>query len=136
MHGAALPCLRSTMPRSQRCKAHNRRGTPCQRWAIAGGVVCPTHGGSTTHIREAAQRRLEALILPAIATLRRLVESSDTDGVSLAAAKDILDRCGFKPTDKLEQVTAIQIHVSYEDHPLPQMRPDTRQNGQQALHGR
>jgi hypothetical protein len=77
--------------------------------------VCRVHGGSTRHVREKARERLEELVIPAISTLRRLVASAETDAVQLQAARDILDRCGFKPTDKVEQATEVVVRVSYAD---------------------
>jgi hypothetical protein len=77
--------------------------------------VCTTHGGSLPWVKEAAQRRLQELVMPAITTLHRLVQSAETDAVALGAAKDILDRCGFKPSEKVEQATAVEIRVSYAD---------------------
>lgn len=45
-----------------RCSATawSRGGRPCRKWAIRGGYVCPSHGGSTPQVRAAAQRRLAA----------------------------------------------------------------------------
>jgi len=41
-----------------RCRGHRRDGSPCKRWAIRGGFVCPTHGGSARQVRRAARLRL------------------------------------------------------------------------------
>ena len=41
-----------------RCKAHRTDGQPCGNWAIKGGQVCRYHGGSSGHVKAAAQRRL------------------------------------------------------------------------------
>ena len=76
--------------------------------------------------------------MPAITTLHRLVQSAETDAVSLAAARDILDRCGFRPAEKIEQATAIEIHVSYAEEtgivPAPG-HATRRENGHSALNG-
>lgn len=42
------------------CTATKSNGEPCKRWAIAGGSVCATHGGSIGRVKAAAERRLAA----------------------------------------------------------------------------
>lgn len=45
---------------STRCSATTTAGNPCRRWAIAGGTVCPKHGGAAPQVRQkAAERVLE-----------------------------------------------------------------------------
>ena len=101
----------------KKCHAHSSRtGLPCKRWAVPGTTVCSIHGAGAPHVKEAARRRLEELILPAIATLRRLINSADTDATALAAARDLLDRVGMgKTADKLQVDNEIRISVSYQD---------------------
>jgi hypothetical protein len=41
-----------------RCRGHRGDGSPCKRWAIRGGYVCPSHGGRARQVRRAAERRL------------------------------------------------------------------------------
>ena len=41
-----------------RCRGHRGDGSPCRRWAIRGGFVCPSHGGRAGQVRRAARRRL------------------------------------------------------------------------------
>jgi len=44
---------------SRRCTAHSSRtGDRCRAVAIPGGNVCKTHGGSISHVKRAAERRL------------------------------------------------------------------------------
>ena len=43
---------------SVRCTASTRAGGPCKRWAIKGGTVCPSHGGSAPQVRRKAAERL------------------------------------------------------------------------------
>lgn len=43
----------------RRCSAHTSSGRPCRKAPIAGGDVCPTHGGSAPQVKAAAARRLE-----------------------------------------------------------------------------
>lgn len=40
------------------CRAHHRRdGAPCERWAIRGATVCPSHGGNAPQVRRVAGER-------------------------------------------------------------------------------
>lgn len=49
----------------RKCTAQSARSKkPCSRWAIAGGTVCPTHGGSAPQVKRKAQERLQDLIDP------------------------------------------------------------------------
>ena len=41
-----------------RCRGHRSNGSPCKRWAIRGGFVCPSHGGRAPQVRRAAHARL------------------------------------------------------------------------------
>jgi len=41
------------------CGGHNSRGQDCGKNKIAGARVCPTHGGSTRHVKAAAARRVQ-----------------------------------------------------------------------------
>ena len=41
-----------------RCHGHRGDGSPCKRWSIRGGFVCPSHGGHAPQVRAAARRRL------------------------------------------------------------------------------
>lgn len=43
----------------RRCQAKRSDGEPCQRWAVKGATVCPTHGGSIKRVKAAAARRSE-----------------------------------------------------------------------------
>lgn len=51
----------------RRCTARRTDGEPCGRWAIAGGVVCPSHGGATGRAKAAAERRVATASARAIA---------------------------------------------------------------------
>lgn len=55
-----------------------------------------------------AKLRLAALVDPAIDQLTKLL-ASKIDAVSLGAVKDVLDRAGHKPTDKVEQKTVLAV---------------------------
>jgi hypothetical protein len=86
------------------CTAKRSNGTPCKNPAIRGGNVCRNHGGSAPQVRAKANERLLALVDPALATLARGVAKREgiPGPTEIAAARDILDRAGFKPTDKTE----------------------------------
>ncbi len=85
------------------CTAHSSTtGNPCKNPSILGGSVCRYHGGGAPQVRAKAMERLQHAIDPAITRLLALMETADQDSVSLRAALDILDRTGFKPTDKIK----------------------------------
>lgn len=49
----------------RRCTAKSARtGQPCKKYAILGGTVCDTHGGSAPQVKRAAAERLADLIDP------------------------------------------------------------------------
>lgn len=48
----------------RQCVASNRAGERCKRAPIPGGTVCILHGGGVSHVKEAAHRRLLAMIEP------------------------------------------------------------------------
>lgn len=75
-----------------RCQAHTSAGKPCKRWAIVGGFVCPTHGGSAPQVRAAANRRLLALAPRAVQVLADLMEHAESEPTRARAAIDLLDR--------------------------------------------
>ena len=84
------------------CTATARSGKRCARPAIPGGAVCRYHGGAAPQVKEAAKLRLAALVDPAIGELEKLLKRSKQDAVRFAAVKDVLDRNGFKPAEKVE----------------------------------
>ena len=89
----------------QQCSAHSSRtGNPCRSFAIRGGSVCVTHGGRAPQVKESARKRMERLVSPALDRIEGILQLDGTFnlGIVLSAAKDILDRTGHKPGDKLE----------------------------------
>lgn len=46
--------------KDNKCSARRSNGEPCNRSPIAGGSVCPTHGGSAPAVKAAAARRKAA----------------------------------------------------------------------------
>lgn len=84
------------------CTAHSSRtGEPCNKWAVRGANVCNTHGGSTTHVKRAAEERIKELVDPALDRIKDLIETAP-DLVALAAAKDVLDRAGLGARQKVD----------------------------------
>ena len=39
-------------PQKVRCKATNRWGEQCRKWAMKGSVVCNKHGGAAPQVRK------------------------------------------------------------------------------------
>ncbi len=83
------------------CTATNKRtGQQCGRAAISGGSVCWVHGGAAPQVRAAALRRIHSLVDPALEVLAEAMEQGPTpEGVR--AARDVLDRAGFKAPEKI-----------------------------------
>jgi hypothetical protein len=63
------------------------------------------HGGAAPQVRKKAEERIRELVHPAIDTLSALLEA-EGESVALGAAKDILDRAGYKSGDTLRVVAA------------------------------
>lgn len=83
------------MNSGRRCTARSSRtGARCKRWAIAGGNVCPSHGGSAPQVRQSAYRRLLQLVNPALAAVEAAMRSGE-HGPAVKAACAVLDRSGF-----------------------------------------
>ncbi len=95
------------------CSAHRTDGKPCSRSPINGGRVCIMHGGKAPQVRMAANERLAAMVDPALVELRRLIDGAESDSVKLAAIKDVLDRTGFKPAERVEAtlVSAFTLRI-------------------------
>lgn len=78
-----------------RCGARRSNGEPCRKWAIRGGTVCPTHGGSAPQVQRGAKLRLLELVDPAIARLAREMDHAEFSSDRQRAANSILDRAGI-----------------------------------------
>jgi hypothetical protein len=89
------------------CTAHKTNGDQCERWAIAGGFVCPAHGGRAFAVKAKARLRLEmASDRLARELLNMTTDPNVADPVKLAAIKDALDRSG------IQAKTAVSVDVS------------------------
>lgn len=82
---------------------------------MRGQRVCKLHGGKSPQALRSAQERLAAMVDPALSALAELVEQAESDVVRLAAIKDVLDRAGYKPKDRVEQSGKLVVEVVYGD---------------------
>lgn len=101
----------------QKCSAHSSRTKePCGRWAIKGGTVCATHGGSSPKVKEAAQLRLARLVDPSIDYLASLIKpkrAKDVDPkLRFQAVQDALDRNGLKGKTEVDIVSHQHVNMS------------------------
>src|SRR5689334_730684 len=82
------------------CTAKTRSGRPCKGQPISGGNVCRMHGGAAPQVKLAAERRLAALVDPAIGVADRAMRDYRKDPpTALRAAFGVLDRTGYGPTE-------------------------------------
>lgn len=71
--------------------------------SVPGARVCRMHGGSAPQVLAAAGERIKALAPRAVEVLEAFLDDDDEAGpLRLAAARDILDRAGYKPRDKVD----------------------------------
>jgi hypothetical protein len=56
--GTMVSMIEDSIRWAVRCHGHRGDGSPCKRWSIRGGFVCPSHGGHAPQVRAAARRRL------------------------------------------------------------------------------
>ena len=92
----------------RRCTAKAKStGDQCKNAPIHGATVCKYHGAGAPQVKAAAARRvLEELVDPALVALRDIVnDRTILEAVRLAAAKDILDRTGYRPPTQVEVST-------------------------------
>jgi phage terminase small subunit len=54
-------------------------------------------------IQEKTNQMIQAAVPGALAQLTNLVGNAQSESVKLGAIKDILDRAGYRPTEKIEQ---------------------------------
>ncbi len=95
-----------------KCTATSRQtGARCGAWPIPGGTVCKWHGGAAPQVQKAARDRLADMVDPALTALKGLIETADSDSVRLSAIKDILDRAGYKPTEKQQHEGKVVIEL-------------------------
>jgi hypothetical protein len=89
----------------RRCKAKSKQtGNQCRKTAIPGGTVCRAHCGKAPQVIEAAEKRIQRLVHPALGALELAITDPDQKvrKDAVAAARDILDRAGYGATKKVE----------------------------------
>jgi phage terminase small subunit len=59
----------------------------------------------TLEIEDATRQAMRDAIPGALAQIKKLSSTAESESVRLQAAKDILDRAGLKPTERIEQIT-------------------------------
>ncbi len=80
------------------CRATSKQSQKrCRRKAIRGGTVCRMHGGGAPQVEKKARERLNDLVDPAINKLAEALEHGKLSPQAITAARDILDRTGYKP---------------------------------------
>ena len=87
----------------RQCTAKSKQsGVRCKKAPIPGGAVCRMHGGGAPQVQQAAKERLAVLVDPAIDRLGELVRQKQFTSTAYAAVKDVLDRNGLKPSERIE----------------------------------
>ena len=85
-------------------KVYNADGSAqkrrCRKFAIRGGTVCDTHGGSTTHVKRAAAKRLAYARDLALERIIDELESLDAD-IALKAATLAMKHAPAEADDEL-----------------------------------
>jgi hypothetical protein len=115
------PHARKILLGDRRCTATNRSGERCGRASALGQFVCDAHGAKAPMSIKAGRERLLAMVEPAFDALLRALShgpacelcgrtDDDKNPTVVAAAKAVLDRCGFGPHATLD--------VSSTDRPL------------------
>ncbi len=125
----------------RKCKAHTSGvhgpKRPCGNWAIKGGTVCPYHGGSAPQVKQAAARRLRAMLDPALAELEAVYMQNEHMpsklGAILAVANRVLGKVGDNK-EKAQKGPVINIGVGFlkgraqievQHVPTPEAEPET-----------
>ena len=72
----------------------------------------------SAEIEEETRKRMQGMAPMAVGFLEDLAKNAQSEQVRLKAVMDILDRSGYKPTDKVEQT------VSYDDKSTDELRAE------------
>lgn len=105
-----------TNPLKPRCHAHNRQGQQCGNLSVPGARVCRMHGGLIPRVQIAAAERIKRMVPSALDTLEDLLSEDQPAAARYASAKDILDRAGYKPREKVDvQVGPLLQPVAVDD---------------------
>ena len=100
------------------CSAHRTNGDPCRAFAIHGGRVCVVHGGRAPQVKLSAEQRIRDLVDPSLDRIQKAIADDDNPQLALAAARDILDRAGYKATEKVQSDGRVVIEVKYVKRPM------------------
>lgn len=63
--------------------------------------------------RERVQSRLASMAVEAAEMMFELAKSADSENVRATALKDVLDRGGYKPTDKIESKNEVAAKIEF-----------------------
>jgi hypothetical protein len=116
--------LQSATPVSRRadgrraCSAHRTDGELCRGLAIRGGAVCNVHGGRAPQVKLAAEERIRSLVDPSLDRIQKTIADDDNPQLALAAARDILDRAGYKATEKIQQDGRVTLEIELVKRPM------------------
>ena len=106
-HDSEIALPEEVEPDARKCRAHTS-GTygpkrPCRNWAIKGGTVCPYHGGKAPQVKAAAQRRLQAMLDPALTELNTLIHQNAHLPSKLGAISMVANRTLGKVGDNKDK---------------------------------
>lgn len=73
------------------------------------------HGGSAPQVKKSAYERLAEMVDPILTEMYRIALSGEAEAVRVVAAKDLLDRAGYKPKERIEQSGTAVIEIVYSD---------------------
>lgn len=96
---------------------------------MRGQRVCRMHGGSSPQAKLKADQRLALMVDPVLSEMFRIALDGESDGVRLAAGRDLLDRAGLKPAVQLQTDQEITIRVVTEDQPITVVEHHYELNG-------
>ena len=99
------------------CAAHRTNGEPCNAFARHGARVCVVHGGRAPQVKAKAEDRIRDLVDPSLNRIARTIADDQNPALALAAARDILDRAGYKATEKIQSDGRTVIEIEYVDRP-------------------
>ena len=99
------------------CAAHRTNGEPCSAYARHGARVCVVHGGRAPQVKAKAEDRIRDLVDPSLNRIARTIADDQNPALALAAARDILDRAGYKATEKIQSDGRTVIEIEYVDRP-------------------
>lgn len=79
----------------------------CSKPAVAGCLVCRSHGGSNSRVIQAGRDRLLELVDPGLSRYTKIITKGKHDPSAVAVIKDVLDRVGLKKPDENKQTELV-----------------------------